>query len=357
MRFVDLFAGLGGFHLALATAGSYLRLSPARSTGPAAMSTHGTSGSGRRGISGDPSPPSPTTISSARGSLPALLEGRRTARAGRSARRRPVRLRDRGVCGRGRRAYVILENVPNLERHGRGGPGLRWRRSCAGGLRCPAARALAAPVRYPAGARRACSSSPRGALVARWLRLARPARPIRTPVTALVLDHSPEDARPITAAMRRCLEVWQEFLERFPADAKLPSVPDLVDGVRGNLSVRGGDAARCRRRAAAVSRSTWRPLGRRRRRVRWASVLCADRRSGGSRPGRCSSSARTATCTRPPGLDRRLAAALRRVPGQPAEAGVELPGRATATSGATSSSSARPASASSGRPPRRRWSR
>ncbi|HYI15052.1 MAG TPA: DNA cytosine methyltransferase, partial [Thermomicrobiales bacterium] len=45
------------------------------------------------------------------------------------------------------------------------------------------------------------------------------------PTIHAVLDRFPEDAKPITAAMRRCLTVWQEFLERFPADAKLPSFP------------------------------------------------------------------------------------------------------------------------------------
>ena len=40
-----------------------------------------------------------------------------------------------------------------------------------------------------------------------------------------VLDKNPPDARRLSAQVIRCLEVWQEFLELFPADAKLPSFP------------------------------------------------------------------------------------------------------------------------------------
>lgn len=40
-----------------------------------------------------------------------------------------------------------------------------------------------------------------------------------------VLDAKPADAGKLSAQVVRCLEVWQEFLELFPKDAKLPSFP------------------------------------------------------------------------------------------------------------------------------------
>ena len=40
-----------------------------------------------------------------------------------------------------------------------------------------------------------------------------------------VLDRKPSDAVPLSAQVSRCLEVWQEFLDRLPEPIKLPSFP------------------------------------------------------------------------------------------------------------------------------------
>jgi DNA (cytosine-5)-methyltransferase 1 len=40
-----------------------------------------------------------------------------------------------------------------------------------------------------------------------------------------VLDKNPPEARRLRDEVTRCLEIWQEFLELFPDDAKLPSFP------------------------------------------------------------------------------------------------------------------------------------
>jgi DNA (cytosine-5)-methyltransferase 1 len=40
-----------------------------------------------------------------------------------------------------------------------------------------------------------------------------------------VLDKNPDDLRPLSAEVSRCLEVWDEFLRLSPADVKLPSFP------------------------------------------------------------------------------------------------------------------------------------
>jgi DNA (cytosine-5)-methyltransferase 1 len=39
------------------------------------------------------------------------------------------------------------------------------------------------------------------------------------------LDTQPGDARPLSSQIERCLQVWQDFLDRFPADEQLPSFP------------------------------------------------------------------------------------------------------------------------------------
>ena len=40
-----------------------------------------------------------------------------------------------------------------------------------------------------------------------------------------VLDRQPDDALPLSRQAIRCIELWQEFLQRFPRDKKLPSFP------------------------------------------------------------------------------------------------------------------------------------
>ena len=40
-----------------------------------------------------------------------------------------------------------------------------------------------------------------------------------------VLDSKPQEAAPLSAQVVRCLEVWQEFLDRLPEPIKLPSFP------------------------------------------------------------------------------------------------------------------------------------
>jgi DNA (cytosine-5)-methyltransferase 1 len=49
--------------------------------------------------------------------------------------------------------------------------------------------------------------------------------PHATPSIVSALDHNPSDARRLSPQLQRCLEVWQEFLDRFPKDVELPSFP------------------------------------------------------------------------------------------------------------------------------------
>jgi site-specific DNA-cytosine methylase len=45
------------------------------------------------------------------------------------------------------------------------------------------------------------------------------------PSLQLILDDMPVDARPLSAVAVECLDVWQEFISRFPRDQLLPSFP------------------------------------------------------------------------------------------------------------------------------------
>ncbi|WP_083262738.1 DNA (cytosine-5-)-methyltransferase [Burkholderia seminalis] len=49
-----------------------------------------------------------------------------------------------------------------------------------------------------------------------------------------VLDSNPSDAKPLPGYVVECLNVWQEFLERFPKNSKLPSFPIWADEFGAN---------------------------------------------------------------------------------------------------------------------------
>lgn len=120
--------------------------------------------------------------------------------------------------------YLILENVPNFERHN---GGETWERM--GGL----LRVEGYDVRLE-------KLSPhhfgipqireRIYIVASLVSLdgfewPEPCHPSASTSIRRILDVNPPDARRIPEQMKRCLAVWQEFLGRFPRDEKLPSFP------------------------------------------------------------------------------------------------------------------------------------
>ena len=43
--------------------------------------------------------------------------------------------------------------------------------------------------------------------------------------TLASLEKNPPDARPLAPQAVRCLEAWQDFLDRFPKEEQLPSFP------------------------------------------------------------------------------------------------------------------------------------
>ena len=120
--------------------------------------------------------------------------------------------------------YLILENVPNLERHN-GGKTWRVIRSDieAQGYAIDTKRYSPHQFGIPQIRDRLYIVGQRDGLDCfGW-----PEPPTRKPPLSLleVLDEKPIEARAIPDQVRKCVDVWQDFLDRFPQDSKLPSFP------------------------------------------------------------------------------------------------------------------------------------
>lgn len=119
--------------------------------------------------------------------------------------------------------YVILENVPNLRKHDEG---RTWasikqdlRRSGYG-----MDEQIYSPHEFgiPQIRQRLLLVAKRGGLEG----FAWPDRPTAPdPSLRRILDERPQDARPLTPQVIDCLNVWQDFLDRIPANVQLPSFP------------------------------------------------------------------------------------------------------------------------------------
>ena len=222
MRFVDLFAGLGGFHLALRKLGHacvfaceldpMLRdlyeknfgirpMGDIREVGVTEIPQHEILCAGF--------PCQPFSKAGRQGGLEAPELGLLFFEIVRIVRyHRP--------------AYLLLENVPNFERHDRGqtwtrvesalqeeGYNIRIERLSPHMFGIPQIRERV----YIVGSRDPLDS------------FAWPS-PAHEPVSITsVLEDNPPDGKPIPDQVARCLAVWQKFLDSFPAEGKLPSFP------------------------------------------------------------------------------------------------------------------------------------
>lgn len=120
--------------------------------------------------------------------------------------------------------YLILENVPNLERHNDGKTWLVIRSAIeAQGYTLDTKRYSPHQFGIPQIRDRLYIVGRRGGLDG----FAWPEPPTHKPRLSLleVLDDNPVEARAIPDQVRNCVDVWQEFLDRFPQDSKLPSFP------------------------------------------------------------------------------------------------------------------------------------
>ena len=119
--------------------------------------------------------------------------------------------------------YFIIENVPNLVRHNEGET---WREIkselCDAGYDVADHKLSPHQFGVPQIRERAFIVGQRGGLATfRWPVPTRPAElSIRT-----VLEHDPKDARQLSEQAIRYLEAWQGFLDVFPSDEELPSFP------------------------------------------------------------------------------------------------------------------------------------
>ena len=120
--------------------------------------------------------------------------------------------------------YLILENVPHLERHGAGQTWAVIRAAIeAEGYGLDTRRYSPHQFGIPQIRDRLYIVARRGSLEG----FAWPTPPNPKPESSIrsVLDTNPVDAHSIPEQVKRCISVWQEFLDRFPQESKLPSFP------------------------------------------------------------------------------------------------------------------------------------
>jgi len=118
--------------------------------------------------------------------------------------------------------WIVLENVANLLRHDAGDTYL-WMKDELASLGYTVDERVLSPHRYgiPQIRERAfIVGSLNGLEQFHWPKPRETSPEIRS-----VLDHQPADARPVLDHYVECLSVWQEFLDRIPAREPLPSFP------------------------------------------------------------------------------------------------------------------------------------
>jgi DNA (cytosine-5)-methyltransferase 1 len=119
--------------------------------------------------------------------------------------------------------YVMLENVPNLEKHDEGRTWTRIQRELQSlGYEVDDHRLSPHHLGVPQIRDRMFIVGSRNGL--RYFSWPAPQHNKDLSIVAM-LETNPEDARPLSAQVIRCLEVWQDFLDRFPKDQPLPSYP------------------------------------------------------------------------------------------------------------------------------------
>ena len=224
MRFVDLFAGLGGFHVAAEAVGarcvfsceiderlrhvyeSNFGLMPAgdiRGINPRAVPQHDLLCAG--------SPCQPFSKAGEQNGFRDRARGK-------------VLFNVLDILRLHRPRYLILENVPHFIRH-RGGKTYETLASALRALGYSIDARELSPHHFgiPQVRGRMYLVGRLGPLVGfRW---PEPIGDSRKPDIRAILDSKPPDAHPLGKQALDCIRVWQEFLREFPKQAKLPSFP------------------------------------------------------------------------------------------------------------------------------------
>ncbi|MBX3433298.1 MAG: DNA (cytosine-5-)-methyltransferase [Pirellulales bacterium] len=126
------------------------------------------------------------------------------------------------ILSKHRPRWIILENVANLLRHDSGDT-YRWMKEELESLRYTISEKVLSPHQFGIPQIRE-----RAFIVGAINGLGRfdwPAPLDAVPDIRSVLDRKPREARLLPEHYMECLEVWQEFLDRIPADEPLPSFP------------------------------------------------------------------------------------------------------------------------------------
>jgi DNA (cytosine-5)-methyltransferase 1 len=223
MRFIDLFAGLGGFHVGLASLGHECVFASELDTNLQALyeknfalRPHGDI----RDISADLIPAhdilcagSPCQPFSKAGEQQGFDCPKWGDLFGHVLR----------VLKHHKPTYIILENVPNLERHDKGETWSQLQRDLREAGYEISAKHLS-PHQYGIPQIRE-----RVFIVGSRSELTHFAWPPQTEGAHLsisaVLDKDPENARAISPQVKKCLQVWQAFIKAFPKKEELPSFP------------------------------------------------------------------------------------------------------------------------------------
>jgi len=254
LRFVDLFAGLGGFHVGLARLGhecvfacekeKELRglyslnfgITPApdiRALRPSAVPNHDILCAGF--------PCQPFSKAGEQLGLDCSQDGDLFNHIVRLLRHH-------------RPSLVILENVANLLRHSDGDT-YQWMRRKLRSLGYEVAEKVLSPHRFgiPQIRDRAFIVGALDGLGCfEWPQQSSVAPDIRS-----ILDRRPLDARELPAHYVRCLDVWQEFLDRIPATDPLPSFPIWTFEFGATYPFEGTPPARRDTRALARTRGSF----------------------------------------------------------------------------------------------------
>jgi DNA (cytosine-5)-methyltransferase 1 len=222
LRFVDLFAGLGGFHLALANLGHTCVFASELDEELAALyeMNHGIRPVGDiRAVEVSDIPPHDV-----------LCAGFPCQPFSKAGDQRGLACPQWGdlidyvvrILRHHRPEYFIIENVPNLVRHdeGKTWAGIKRRLQLAG-YKVKDGKLSPHMFGIPQVRERAFIVGRRGGLEG----FAWPACRSEGTTIQSVLDDKPAEARKLTSSFIEYLRAWQAFLNRFPKEDKLPSFP------------------------------------------------------------------------------------------------------------------------------------